>query len=183
MFQLPDQAAVQVHSAHQVCFADALVLRVSDSDRAGSQEQRLAPVRERGQVRGKREYVSLETVEFFHPERRRVANEFVLTPAFEQAPKRLAQLLGPVDGAKKDLRLRLVRNDVGGAPPGNHSEVDGGRPQQWIHRQRELAQVGEDVQQFLDSRLAEVRISRVSHFAPGADVQAQDAFCTQGQLV
>ena len=83
----------------------------------------------------------------------------------------------------KDLGARFVGNHVGRAPAVNRPDIQRARAKNRIDRQLDFADGVERVKQFLDRRIAQLRVSRMRHLTVRHQLIAQRAFRSQGQLI
>ena len=85
--------------------------------------------------------------------------------------------------ADHDIGVGLVGDHVGRAAAGERADVERAGPEQGVDRQRDAADIGERVDQFVDGGIAQFRIGGVGHLAGGADFVAQRALAAERELV
>ena len=77
----------------------------------------------------------------------------------------------------------FVGDHVGRAAAGEGADVERAGPEQVVDGQRDAADVGERVEQFVDGGIAQFGIGGVGHLAGGADLVAQRALAAERELV
>src|SRR3989442_15878676 len=129
-----------------------------DVDRAGSEQQRLPPVREKWNVRGVRNGARLESGHGRESLRWNVGAEFDIRVPLGPIQHHLLDRLDVANEAEHDLRLRVPGYDVGLGAAFDRSDVDRSFTQHWIRWKRQFSHCGQELEHRLDRGTTEVWI-------------------------
>lgn len=94
-----------------------------------------------------------------------------------------AQLGRIGDEAEHDFGASVVGNDVGGAATADGADVESGLAKNGVERQRQRADLGENVEKRMDGGVTEFGISRMGEFAASEDFVAENAFGAESELI
>src|SRR3954465_2829862 len=132
-------------------------------DGARAKQNRLAPLAERGDVGGVSGYEGGEAAERAQLDEGNIENSVHLGEIADRSLQVSDQAIHRADHAIKQVCARKIRNDIGCASTFGNADVHGGAaaPGVRIHRELNLADALERVEEFFGSRFAEMRIRRM----------------------
>src|SRR6266481_6902481 len=182
--ELGRHARVDIHRLRQFLLRDALLGGVGDVNAAGPNEERLPPgTFETWNVRREGHHCCGQTIDLCQLYGWRVEDFACFPAACRRRGHRLPSLRRIADRAKHDFRFGVIGDHVGCAAATDGADIQRAAAEQSVLRQRNLANVVENIEQRVDGGMTEFGIGGVREFSVSRDFVAQRAFRTEGETV
>src|ERR1035438_6012900 len=181
--QVARNVGVEIDRIAQLFLLDVLAVGVGNVNRARTDQHRLAPACERGNIgseSGDHGFDARHGTEFHE---RNLQDEIGFCFAGYSRCDLAAQFFSWPDQANQQVRTRMIGDYVGRAAPFDEADVQRRGPGGGIHRQFEFANVLQGIEKLVNRRLAELGIGGVRHLALGNDFDAQGALRAKGDSV
>src|SRR5256714_9874257 len=168
----------------QFSLRDALFGSMGEVNAAGSNEEWLSPgTFEAWDVRREGHDRCGQTIDLSQSHGWRVEDFARFRAACRRRGHRFPSLRRISDRAKHDFRFGVIGDHVGCAAAIYGADIQRATAEQGVLRQRNLANVVENIEQGVDSGMTEFGIGRVREFSVSRDFVAQRAFRTEGETV
>jgi len=174
---------VEVYSFQELFLGELFKWRMGYVDGAGTEQERLAPVTELGNVGGEFGDHGGEALDGAKADERNLEGEVDFGEAGAGLNECGADGGGVADETDEYLGLGFIGNDIGSMAALDLPDVEGAGAHVFDRGQRECENIAEDFDKLVDRAFAEFGIGGVGHFPGGFEYGAQSAFGGEGEAV
>src|SRR5450432_2758010 len=181
---MPYDLPIDLYRFDELSLGHALFQRVRYVNGPRPDEERFAPLaRERRDVGGVRHHGSGNAVHRIQQHRWDFDDLAQFGAAVHGAFESGFGSGGVAHQPDHDIGLGFIGDHVGRAPAGERPDVERAGPQKRVDGKDDAPDFGQRIDQFVDGRIAQLRIRRVRHLPAGGHFVPQRAFGTERQFV